>query len=304
MGFRLNALNFWLRLVVKPWLARVQDPEKLRRAFAIATGLTLTPPPLTALTPGILTGKSGSVGALWVQNGVPRREGVILYLHGGGYVAGSPATHAPMLASLSLLTGMQACLPDYRLAPEHPFPAAIEDAALAYRVLLAKGYRTDQIVLGGDSAGGGLMLALLAHILNEKMPPPAGAFAMSPWTDLTLAGDSLRTNKTGDPLLPVGRIAELRDMYLGEGDPGHPLASSLFADFKGAPPILIQVGSTEILRDDSARLAQVLKEQGVAVTLDIWENTPHVWQIFGAPLPEATRALVKISDFIREITAV
>lgn len=301
MGWRLGLLNLGLRLVAKPLLARAEDPLKLRRAFALLARWTLRPPPHTLMINTILRGDDGNIQALWVQCGQVRQDGVILYLHGGGYILGSPKTHSAMLATLCEMTGLRACLPEYRLAPEMPFPAAVDDALRAYRALLDRGYQPQHIVLGGDSAGGGLTLALLQRILQSDLPSPAGAFVFSPWTDLTFSGDSLTANKSNDPLLPGERIEHLRDMYAGGTNPQHPLISPLFGDYTGAPAVFVQVGSTEILLDDAQRLVARLKEQKVAVDFEVWPDTPHVWQMFHGQIPEADKALEKAARFINSV---
>ncbi len=298
MRIPLGLLNFFLRLVEKPHLHRARDAAKMRRRFERQAKLTFPDPPFAAFWSAQLAHNGQYLPALWAQAGAPVGNGVILYLHGGAYVIGSPSTHRAMLARLSALTGLRAVLPEYRMAPEHPFPAAIEDAHTAYCALLARGYRADQIVLGGDSAGGGLMLALMHVICRGDLPRPGAAFAFSPWTDLTLSGDTIVTNAHADVVLPADRLASLRHMYLGAANPGDPRASPLFGDFTDAPPVFIQVGAREILLDDSRRMVVALKKQGVAAQLDIWPATPHVWQLFQGRLAEADKALVEVADFL------
>ncbi|RMD92953.1 MAG: alpha/beta hydrolase, partial [Alphaproteobacteria bacterium] len=217
----------------------------------------------------------GGVPGLWLSC-PPSRRGLLLYLHGGAYVIGSSRTHKAMVARLCALTGAEAFLPDYRLAPEHPFPAAFEDACAAWSGLIERGYRANEIVIGGDSAGGGLALATLAHLCQSRRPPPAAAFAFSPWTDMTLSAPSLKENARADPLLPAARVAEARDYYLAGADPRDPRASPLFAAFPGAPPVFLQVALTEILRDDTLRMAEHLSSQGADVVTDLWPDAPHV----------------------------
>lgn len=292
MSLRLRLLNSYLRRIEKPWLRRVSDPLRMRRGFERSSRVFRDPKGALYL-PDRLNG----VPVLWAQVGA-RRTGAILYLHGGAYLVGGPATHRAMCARLSQLTGLRCCLPQYRLAPEHPFPAALEDALAAWDGLLARGYPARHIVLGGDSAGGGLMLALLARLL-QRGQRPAAAFAMSPWTDMTLSGNSLRENAGRDPLLPVQRIEEARGFYLGQCDPADPGVSPLLARFPDAPPVLLQASRSEVLRDDTTRMAQVLRDQGAPVELDLWRGTPHVWPIFQGWLPEADVALGRIAAFVR-----
>jgi acetyl esterase/lipase len=234
----------------------------------------------------------------WTEiiHGDPAPDRAILYLHGGGYVAGSAWTHRELLGRLARLTGLRVVAPDYRLAPEHPLPAALEDAVAAWDALLATGLDARRIALAGDSAGGGLALALLA-VLCARGTPPGAVVAFSPWTDLTGGGASVRANAAVDPIFPGERMAELIGFTLGDVPAADPRLSPLFADFSGAPPVLIQVGSTEILRDDSTRMAEHLRRFGSEVMLEIWPDCTHVWQMFGL-LPEAGAALATAARFL------
>lgn len=303
MRIPLGILNWFLRRVERRAFARITDHTRFRRRFARQGRFVFRQPQGVAYVPDHLTDAGRSVPAQWVQAGPKMRDGVILYLHGGAYAVGGPVTHRAMLARLSSLTGLRAVLPDYRKAPEHPFPAAHEDAVTAYRALLARGYPPGRIVLGGDSAGGGLMLALLHEICSQDLPRPGAAFAFSPWTDLTLSGGTITSNAARDVLLPAERTAELRDLYLNGADAKDPRASPLFGQFKGAPDIRIDVGSTEILLEDSRRMAKVLKSQGVTVQLHEHDNLPHVWPIFQGLLAEADQTLRDVADFIGEVAA-
>jgi epsilon-lactone hydrolase len=299
MRLPLGLLNFFLRRIEKPHLRRARNVPKMRRRFARQAHWLFVDQPFATYLPDQLKCEGHEVPASWAQAGRPTQDGAILYLHGGAYVIGGSITHRAMLARLSALTGLRAILPEYRLAPEHPFPAALEDARAAYCALLARGYRADQIVLGGDSAGGGLALALLHVICTENLPRPGAVFAFSPWTDLTMSGASLAKHASADAFLPADRMPSLRALYLGEEDPADPRASPLFGDFLGAPPVFIQVGDTEILLDDSRRMVDALKAQGVEAKLDIWPSTPHVWPMFQGYLVEADRALDDVAGFIR-----
>jgi len=291
-GLRLRALTAYLRWVEKPWLARVRDLPALRHGFERSARLGFRAPPYTLALPDRVGGRP----ALWVACRA-RHAGAILYLHGGAYLMGSPETHRALVAALSGATGLPALLPDYRLAPEHPFPAALEDARAAWNGLIARGYPPDRIVLAGDSAGGGLALALLAGLLAEGQRP-AATVAFSPWTDLTLSGASLAENATADPLLPVSRLSEAREYYLQGADPANPGASPLFAAFPDPPPVFLQVAETEILRDDTLRMADRLRSHGAEVALDLWPDAPHVWAIFQGRLPEADAALARAANFV------
>ncbi len=301
MRVPLPLLNAALRLVEKTRLRRARDVARLRRGFERNARLLFRDPPLAAYLPDRLGTGAGAVPALWSIGRGAQGPGAILYFHGGAHVFGSPRTHRAMLAAISEGAGIPAILPDYHLAPEHPFPAGPDDALAAYRALLARGYAAQDIVLGGDSSGGGLALGLLHAILAQGLPPPAGLFAIGPWTDLTLSGDSLRRNAATDSVLPAERVAESRDMVLQGADPHDPRISPLFGRFTGAPPVLILVSDSEILLDDSRRMADRLHEHGVAVTLELGHDLPHVWPILQSWLAEADRAIARIARFIREV---
>jgi acetyl esterase/lipase len=198
-----------------------------------------------------------------------------------------------MLGRLSQYAGVRVCAPDYRLLQQAPFPAAFDDAVRAWDVLLAKGYKPEDIILGGDSAGGGLMLALLAHLTQQGTRPRA-CFAISPWTDMTLIAASLQSDR--EVLLPVHRMQEVVHRYLAGAAPDDPRASPFFAAFDRPPPVLIQVGRGEALFDDARRMAEVL---GSAATLRVWEGVPHVWHFFAGCLPEGRAALQEIATFVQ-----
>jgi len=286
-------LKLVLRLVEKPSLRRATRPEKLRRSLEIKSWLLLHPPRGTSHERARLAGVP--VELLAAPGAARDSNGLILYFHGGGYILGSPRTHRTLLARLSSFCHLPACLPDYRLAPEHPFPAAFDDALAVYREVMDT---PGGVILGGDSSGGGLALALLGEIIRQDLPKPRALFAFSPFTDLTLSGRSLRENATTDPLLPASRAQELVGMYLGPAAPDDPRASPLFADFKGAPPVWLTVSDTEILRDDTTRMADRLRGQGVDVTEIITHDLPHVWPIFDRYLPEAQETLRDLGRWI------
>ncbi|GAB4291251.1 MAG: alpha/beta hydrolase [Roseovarius sp.] len=296
MSLARHFINAALRLSEKRALARVVHPRDLRASFALKARLLFRAPRGTRFARAEL----GGVPVQWVSApGIARESGpVILYFHGGGYVMGSSDTHRAMLGRLSQLSGLAACLPDYRLAPEHPFPAALEDALACHARLVA--HRAG-VILGGDSAGGGLALALLAEILRRGMRRPLALFAFSPLTDLTFSGDSLRENARADPMLPAGRVHDLADFYLQGAAAEDPRASPLFADFTGAPPVWLTVSDTEILRDDTRRMAARLRAQGVAVSETIAHGLPHVWPFFQGWLPEAMTTLRELAGWLRAL---
>lgn len=298
-SLRLRLLNAALRRLEKPWLAKVDDPLAARAGFERSARRYFRDPAHALYLRVRLAGAPVLLHATWASAGPVLPRAAILYLHGGAYVMGSARTHRAMLAALSARCGMAACLPDYRLAPEHPFPAALEDAVLAYRRLLALGYAPERIALGGDSAGGGLMFATLAQILASGLPVPGAAFAFSPWVDLTGASPSILRNARRDPLLPASRLAETRAYYLAGADPADPRASPVCAGFEGAPPVLILAGSTEILLDEGLAMAERLREAGVAAEVEVWPEAPHVWPIFQGWIPEADAALDRVATFLR-----
>jgi acetyl esterase/lipase len=242
---------------------------------------------------------AGGVPAEWLRTLGGGERGVILYLHGGGYRMGSIRTHRDLAFRMARASGCRALVIDYRLAPEHPFPAALEDAQAAYRWLLADGCPRGDIVVAGDSAGGGLVVALLVKLRDDGAPLPAAAVCLSPWVDLTLGGESVVTRAELDPILSKESSAVAAGMYLGGADPRHPLASPLYADLRGLPPLLIQVGTAEVLHDDAVRLAARAREAGVRAELEIWEDMIHIWQFFAFVLPEGRQAIERIGEFIR-----
>jgi acetyl esterase/lipase len=227
--------------------------------------------------------------------GAPIRT--LLYLHGGGYYFCSPRSHRSLVFPLAVRAGARAFSLDYRLAPEHPFPAAVDDALAAYRCLLADGMPPDSIVVAGDSAGGGLALALLLALRDAKDALPAAALLFSPWTDLAATGETLVTNDGADPMFRGAAIERATRLYLAGADPRHPYASPLYGDFTGLPPLMIQVGSTEVLLDDARRVAERARAAGCLVEFEVWSKMPHVWQLFAPFIPEARRALDRAAAF-------
>ena len=231
------------------------------------------------------------------DNAVPGRA--LLYLHGGAYVIGSPTTHRGLAGNIALASRARLLLIDYRLAPENPFPAALEDTITAFHWLRGKGYLPEHIAIGGDSAGGGLTLATALSLRDSKEKMPAALFLISPWTDLTFSGESIRTRADRDPLLQVNDDSWLVNIYANGRPLTHPYISPVFADLHGLPPTFIQVGTEEILYDDSTRLEQKARLEGVDVSLETWSGMWHVFQGFAPYVPESLRAIEKIGEFIR-----
>ena len=243
----------------------------------------------------------GGVGAIevTVRGADADADGVILYLHGGVYVIGTAAATVPLVGDLARRTGTRAITLDYRLAPEHPYPAAVADAQDAYQGLLEQGVDAGQIALAGESAGGGLAVATLLALRDAGIPLPSCAFLMSPYADLTLSGDSIADREAVDrTLTPEGLRLRIPD-YVAGADASDPLISPVFADLTGLPPLLIQVGSNEILLSDALRLAERAAMADVTVTLDVTDGVPHVFQAFAAMLDEADAALDRASTFLR-----
>ena len=245
---------------------------------------------------------AGGATAEWVAAEGASNSRVVLYFHGGGYIIGSPRTHRPMLAHLSKESAGRVLALDYRLAPEHPFPAPVEDAVASYRWLLGEGFDPARIVLAGDSAGGGLTVAALVQIRYLGLPIPGAGVCISPWVDMEGLGESMETRAEIDPMVGKENLMISAKTYLGGADPRAPLAAPLYADLRGLPPLLIQVGDAEVLLDDSTRLAGVAREAGVEVQMDVWEDMIHVWHLFAPILPEGKKAIKQAGDFIKKHT--
>lgn len=252
--------------------------------------------------PTSVTFEVGTVGDIPGQWVIPKdvdRSSVLLYLHGGGYVMGSSDTHRKMVGHLANAIGIQAFVADYRLAPEHPYPAAVRDAVAAFRGLLADGIRPNRIVVGGDSAGGGLTIAMLLSLRDDGRPLPAAAMLLSPWTDLALTGESLESREQTDVTVTAAGARKMAEYYLGSAKVRAPLASPLYADLRGMPPTRIQVGADEILLDDSVRIAEKLKNSRVDVTIEVFPEMQHVFQFGAGTLPEADDAIARLGEFAR-----
>jgi acetyl esterase/lipase len=242
---------------------------------------------------------AGTVAGEWVRPAAAGGDRVVLYLHGGGYVLGSPGTHRNLVARVAAASGAHALALDYRLAPEHPFPAAVDDAVAAYRWLLAQDIAPGRLAIAGDSAGGGLTVATLVALRAAAVPLPAAAALLSPWTDLALAGPSMDARADADPMVGRVLLAKMADAYLHGADPKTPLASPLYADLTGLPPLYVQVGGREVLLDDATRLVARAREAGVDIALEQWDEMIHVWQAFAPHVPESDEAITRIGAYLR-----
>jgi monoterpene epsilon-lactone hydrolase len=242
---------------------------------------------------------AGGVPAEWVTAPGCNPMRAVLYLHGGGYVIGSINTHRRLAYDISAASGARVLVIDYRLAPEHPFPAAVDDAAKAWRWLLQQGFATSRLAIAGDSAGGGLTLATLVNLRDQKLGLPACAVAISPWVDLEGVGTSITARAAQDPMVQKDGLLWMAGLYLNGKEAKTPLAAPLHADLKGLPPILVQVGTAETLLDDATRIAEKLHAAGVDVRLAIWPNMLHVFPLFAPILSEGRDGCLEVGGFIR-----
>jgi monoterpene epsilon-lactone hydrolase len=311
-SFRLWFLSLFLRLVVKTALSLTKSPQAMCARFERNAARMFKPPEdanfvadtirrngkADELAGELAGGGADLIEALWASRGRPDRHRVILYLHGGAFVGGSTRTHRHLAAYLAGAAGVRSVLFDYRLAPEHPFPAALEDAVFAYRHLLASGYQARNIALAGDSAGGGMAFSLLLKLTEQDLPKPACVVAFSPWTDMTMTRGSLRRNARRDMMLPVRWFLEVVAHYLQGAMSTDPLASPVYGDFDAPPPVLITASKSEILRDDAVAMADRLREAGGDVALELWKDMPHAWPLFAGMVREADQTVERAGRFI------
>ena len=242
---------------------------------------------------------AGGVDGEWISPANAPEDKAILYFHGGGFRIGSVSSHRDLIAQIALASGRRVLAINYRLAPEHPFPAALDDAIAAYGWMLDRGLKSGNVAFAGDSAGGNLVLVAMVAMRERGLPLPAAAVLMSPWTDLAATGASYVSRAEADPIHQRPMILALAKNYLGgQGDPYDPLVSPLYADLSGLPPLLIQVGDRETVLDDSVMLADMARAAGVDVDLQVWDDMIHVFQMFGAELPEAHHAIASIAGFL------
>jgi epsilon-lactone hydrolase len=294
MSLRAELVRLGLR-----WFVKHRDRPEValdqKRAWRSAAARFVPNPPADTETVGV---DAGGVPAVRIATPVWRADRHVLFLHGGGFVAGSSALYRHVTWRFATAAQARVLSVDYRLAPEHPFPAALEDSVKAYRWLLAHGVDPRHVAVMGDSAGGNLAFAMLLKARDEGLPLPAAAVALSPWVDLALGSPSMERNAAADPMLNAANTPKLVKSYLNGADPRAPYASPLYGDLSGLPPTLIQVGSDEILHDDAVRMAEKLRASGCQVELEIWPRMPHVWHLFATILPEARQAIARVGTFL------
>jgi acetyl esterase/lipase len=282
---------------IREMLAASPRPSTLaeRRQRLDALGGRYAIPPDVRVEPVDANG----VEAEWTSTPSADPTRVILFLHGGGYMSGSINSHRHMIAQAGREAGARTLALGYRLSPEHPFPAALEDALAGYRYLLAQGYAPQNIVMAGESAGGGLAVATLVSLRDAGVALPACTWCSSPWVDLEMSGGTMVTKAAVDPLIQKSYLTELASAYLNGTDPRTPMVSPIHADLRGLPPMLIQTGSSETLLDDAVRLAGLAGAAAVRTTLQIWPEMIHAWHLFYAQLADGRRALADVGAFIR-----
>lgn len=287
-SLRLRLLRGAMRYAVKPLLKRTSAATMMRAALDVSTWALWLPS-------GVLQ-KSDTSGVTWFHpKDKARTDKVVLWFHGGAYVAGGAFSHRSLLGRIAKEAGCSVAAPKYRLAPEHPLPAAFEDAVTAFKSL---GYPAENVILGGDSAGGGLATALAAHLIQSGQKP-AGLVLLSPWTDLTMSGASITKNQTRDPLIPIEAMPQAVERIAEGADLADPRVSPVFATWHTAPETFIQVGSTEVLLDDGLRLAERLKAAGANVHVDQIPGAPHVVAFLAPVVPEGRAALDRVVSFIQ-----
>lgn len=299
MSVRLSISNFYTKMMVKPFLKKNNDPTRVRQWLENQAKFFFSTPRGFWHRSTSFLAEGRIVKGLWVGCGNDNTdEGVLLYIHGGAFIFGSPTTHMKLAARIAGDLNFKAALPDYRLAPEHKYPDALIDVITTYKAILGNGIPSNQIILAGDSAGGTLVLQLLNYILKEQLDIPSAAILLSPLTDLTFSSNSILENEKEEVILPVEQIGFMKEAYLGSTDPT--TISPIFFEYKGSCPILIHVSASEILLDDSINLHKKLLANDVNVTIDIEKNTPHVWHLLYGYFPEAKASLSKISKFLQE----
>ncbi len=297
MSIRAKLISFVIRRTLKGQLEKIdEDVPAFRERLASSGGFGGKEPDNVSVEPFTADGVSGQ----WVSCGDTAADRVLLYFHGGGYVFGDMEGYRDLGWRLSESSNVRVLMCDYRLAPEHPFPAAVEDATTMYRWLLANGYSAEHISIGGDSAGGGLAVAMLLNLKNHGVALPDSAVLISPWVDLSCSGESMAANAKAECMLSPVSLTKMATLYLGDLDRKAPLSSPIFGDLSGLPPMLIHVGSTEVLLSDAERLVAGLKDHGSDVELTVWPDMPHVFHLMAARIPEAKAAVAQLGEFVKQ----
>jgi acetyl esterase/lipase len=268
---------------------RRKDIDQRGSAYRLATDIGIEP--VTA----------NGVRAEWTTTPNDARDAALMYLHGGGYVIGSLDSHRHLVAEAGRACGVAALALDYRLAPEHPFPAAVDDALAGYRFLLGRGLAPGRIAIAGDSAGGGLVVSAMVAIRDAGLPQPACGWCISPWVDMEAAGETMTSRAASDPTVQRAGILDMARLYLNGADPRSPLASPIHADLEGLAPLMIQVGACETLLDDALALAKVAGAADVRVDLQIWPEMIHVWHLFHPELKAGSEAIKAGGAFVRSV---
>jgi acetyl esterase/lipase len=297
-SWQSNLFRRFSRLSKPKVAGATADIAELRRQYAYLSERFGAAPREVTFEPGQI----GPIKGEWAKFGAATSDRLILYFHGGGYIAGSPETHRPLIARLCQASEANAFVPAYRLAPEFVFPAAVRDGIDAYRHLIAKGIDPQSLVVAGDGSGGGLAFSVLLAARNAGLPMPAAGIAMSPWADLSLSGMSVLTNQGNDTALNWELLFLSARHYLKKTNPCDPYASPAFASFRDFPPIMVHAGSFEMLRDDASRIGDRAADAGTSVSVEIYDGMQHVFQA-NPYVPEARASLQRLGQFIRSKTA-
>ena len=293
-SIRSRIVHYLLRFLVRPRLTAEIDIPGQRRALETRARLVGVPKGTE-----VREVDAGGVKAEWVSAPDSAADRVVLYLHGGGFALGSLATHRNIAARLAARAGVRVLVIDYRLAPEHPFPAALDDCVTAYRWLFDCGVAPRHIAIAGDSAGGNLTVTTLLKLRDLGLPPPAAAVCFSPFTDASFRGESFSSRAAADPMLTPEWVEAMLPHYIGDTDPLQPFISPIYGDLSGLPPLLVQVGGNEILHSDAMKLAELARMAGVDVTFEEWPGMWHVFQLFATVVPESRRALEAAGAFLK-----
>lgn len=296
MSWQMAIFTLGARLTVKSRLKTAKNVQAARASFERSAAWFKAPKHLVQINSDLVYGDD-TVPALWLSSGRVTNDAILYYIHGGGFIMGSPHTHKGLAGHLARFLGVEAVLPNYRKAPEHPFPAGLEDVIAGYHALLARGY-AGRIIIAGDSAGGGLALGLSSYICDQDLPQPLCIVALAPSVDQSFSGETITSNAESDAVLVGTRTEFLKNLYMGDQDTQSDYASPLVENFSGAPPVLIQASEGEILLDDALRMQNHLLEQGVDVRAETWPNNIHVFQILVGYVPESRAALRQVAEFI------